>query len=62
MDAQKSASDIFLDYNFKPAEVPKAVVNWAYGLKVYPKELTKICPKTFRPLSVYDNKPWEETV
>jgi hypothetical protein len=33
IDAQKLASDIFLDYNFKANELPKGSVNWKYGLK-----------------------------
>lgn len=32
MDAQKSAADIFIDYNFKPIELPDFEVNWAYKL------------------------------
>ena len=32
LNAQKSASDIFLDYNIKVPPLPKAEVNWCYGL------------------------------
>lgn len=32
LDAQKSASDIFLDYNIKVPALPKPAVNWCYGL------------------------------
>jgi hypothetical protein len=31
LDAQKSASDIFLDYNIKVPTLPKAEINWCYG-------------------------------
>ncbi len=65
IDAQKLASDFFLDYNFKPNPIPKAAVNWAYGLKdikEFDDSEVKICPKTFRPLSTYGNKSWEEYV
>jgi hypothetical protein len=33
IDAQKNASDFFLDYNFKPNPLPKAEINWQYKLK-----------------------------
>lgn len=33
MDAQKSAADIFIDYNFKPNPLPKAEINWDFGTK-----------------------------
>ena len=32
LDAQKSASDIFLDYNLKIPPLPKSEINWCYGL------------------------------
>lgn len=32
LDAQKSASDIFLDYNIKVPPLPKPEVRWCYGL------------------------------
>ena len=37
MDAQKSAADITIDYNFKAPALPKSEINWAYGLKEYEK-------------------------
>lgn len=33
IDAQKSAADIFIDYNFKPSPLPKALITWEYGTK-----------------------------
>ena len=59
IDAQKLASDIFLDYNFKANELPKGSVNWKYGLKQlkqFNDEHLKICPKTLR---LYYDKNWE---
>jgi len=32
LDAQKSASDIFLDYNLKVPPLPKPEINWCYKL------------------------------
>lgn len=37
LDAQKSASDIFLDYNLKVPPLPKAQVNWCYGVEYQDK-------------------------
>lgn len=62
MDAQKSAADITIDYNFKAPALPKSEISWAYGLKVYEKHVTKINPKTFRPQSTYGNRVWEEVI
>lgn len=62
MDAQKSAADITIDYNFKAPALPKSEINWAYGLKEYEKSATKINPKTFRPQSTYGNRAWEEVL
>lgn len=35
MDAQKSAADIFVDFDYKIVPLPKSEVNWAYGLVKY---------------------------
>lgn len=32
LDAQKSASDIFLDYNLTVPPLPKSEINWCYGV------------------------------
>ena len=37
LDAQKSASDIFLDYNLKVPPLPKAQINWCYGVEYQDK-------------------------
>ena len=60
MDAQKSAADIFLDYNFTPPKLPKCSVNWAYGLTEYPPEKIHINPQTFRPQYKFKNETWED--
>ena len=62
MDAQKSAADITIEYNFKIPALPDFIINWAYGLKIYEKKITKINPKTFRPQSTYGNQMWEEVI
>ena len=62
MDAQKSAADIFIDFNFKAPALPEGKVKWAYGLKKYTKNKVKINPKTFRPQSTYENRNWEEVI
>jgi len=33
MDAQKQAADFFIDYNFKPKQLPVGKIEWCYGLK-----------------------------
>lgn len=59
MDAQKAAADIFVDFDYKKNHLPKSEINWGYGLKEYPKNPCKICPKTFRPISTYGETNWE---
>ena len=60
MDAQKSAADIFIDYNFKPNKLPEHVVNWAYKLNEFKPVKIKVCPKTMRPYYKIGTKLWEE--
>lgn len=48
LDAQKSASDIYLDFNFKAPELPNSQITWHYGLEI-DKSNVKVNPKTFRP-------------
>lgn len=60
MDAQKSAADIFVDYNYKPNKLPDAEVNWAYKLIEYEPTIIKICPKTMRPFFTVNNNKWDE--
>lgn len=61
MDAQKSAADIPIEFNFKPKPLPEAEINWCYGLQEYIEDenMKKINPKTFRLQSRYGNKTWE---
>lgn len=61
MDAQKSASDVFIDYNFKAANLPVGNIRWEYGTKgknEFPIQYSKLCPKTFRLVSKYGDKTW----
>ena len=59
LDAQKSASDIFLDYNIKVPPLPKAEINWCYGLKE-DKSKVQFNPKTLRPFYTVEGRVWEE--
>ena len=58
MDAQKSAADIFIDYNFVPNKLPEAEVNWAYKLTEYEYVKIPICPKTMRPYMKSNELEW----
>lgn len=65
MDAQKSAADVFIDYNFKADQLPVGKVNWPYGLKAnneFKLNESEICPLTLRLKSRYGNKEWEEYI
>lgn len=59
MDAQKSASDIFLDYFIKVPALPKAKVEWCYGVDFKDKSVVEFCPKTLRPFYIVKDKTWE---
>jgi hypothetical protein len=58
LDAQKSASDIFLDYNLKVPPLPKAEINWCYGLETKFDEDLQFCPKTLRPFYIVKGRVW----
>lgn len=60
LDAQKSASDIFLDYNFKAPPLPKPAVNWCYGLNYIDKSKVEFNPKTLRPFYKVEGKRWDD--
>jgi hypothetical protein len=60
LDAQKSASDIFLDYNLKVPPLPKAEINWVYGINKMDESKVQFCPKTLRPYYTVDGRCWEE--
>ena len=59
MDAQKSASDIFLDYNLKIPPLPKAEINWCYGLNKDESDV-QFNPKTLRPFYTVKGRVWED--
>lgn len=59
IDAQKSASDICLDYNLKVPPLPKAQINWCYGL-AEDKSKVAFCPKTLRPYYTVNGRNWED--
>jgi hypothetical protein len=60
LDAQKSASDIFLDYNIKLPPLPKPAVNWCYGLSYNDESKVQFNPKTLRPFYTVGGKRWDE--
>jgi len=60
LDAQKSASDIFLDYFIKVPPLPKAEINWCYGIETKNMSQVQFCPKTLRPFYTVNGKTWEE--
>ena len=59
-DASKSASDIFLDFNLKAPALPKAKVNWCYGLNDQDDSQVQFNPKTLRPFYHVKGELWEE--
>jgi hypothetical protein len=60
LDAQKSASDIFLDYNIKVPPLPKPEVRWCYGLSHIDESKVQFNPKTLRPFYTSAGKRWDE--
>ncbi len=60
LDAQKSASDIFLDYNIKVPQLPKPEVRWCYGLSTIDNSKVQFNPKTLRPFYMFEGKRWDE--
>jgi hypothetical protein len=60
LDAQKSASDIFLDYNIKIPPLPKAQVNWCYGISDNDESQVEFNPKTLRPFYYVKGDLWED--
>lgn len=61
LDAQKSASDYRIEYDFVCPQIGEGEVKWAYGLKEYERDIDKICPRTFRPYSEHENMKWEDS-
>lgn len=39
MDAQKSAADLPIDFNFKIPALPTSKMEWKYGLQQFPRKL-----------------------
>jgi hypothetical protein len=60
LDAQKSASDIFLEYNLKVPPLPKPAVNWCYGLNHIDKSNVEFNRKTLRPFYTVHGRRWDE--
>lgn len=60
LDESKSASDIFLDYNVQIPPLPKAEINWCYGLKEFKNVSVEICPETLRPFTKIGKKGWRQ--
>lgn len=63
VDANKSASDIFLDYNVEIPPLPASQTNWVYGLNQFERIDVAICPATFRPFyhPNEDKYDWEDS-
>lgn len=60
LDAQKSASDIFLDYNLKVPPLPSPAINWIYGVEEVDPSGVEFNPKTLRPYYTVKGRVWEE--
>jgi len=60
LDAQKSASDIFLDYNLKVPPLPKAAIDWCYKLDPIEDGLVHFNRKTLRPFYTVNGRVWED--
>lgn len=59
IDESKQAHEIFLDYNVEVPMMPEPEVNWKYGLKDCDHSV-RICRHTARPVSVEEDKSWQE--
>jgi hypothetical protein len=58
LDAQKSASDIFLDYNLKVPPLPKPQIAWpCYGMEPAESDV-QFNPKTLRPFYNVKGQVW----
>ena len=60
LDAQKSAADIFLNYNLVAPPLPKAEINWCYGVDYKDPSKVNFNPKTLRPFYTVEGRTWEE--
>lgn len=60
LNAQKSAADYTLKYDFECPPLPEAKIEWAYGTKDVEHHPEKICKNTFRPYSTYGELKWEQ--
>ena len=49
-----------MDYNVIIPPLPKAEVNWCYGLKEFKFAKVEICPETLRPFTKIGNKGWQQ--
>lgn len=60
LDASKSASDIFLDYNIKVPPMPKPEVNWCYGVSNEDESDVNFSRRTLRPYYQIKYETWED--
>ena len=60
LDDTKQIHEIQIDYSVNLPVIPEHEINWKYQLENFDHTI-KICPKTFRPLSVDNNKSWEKS-
>jgi hypothetical protein len=59
LDEKKLDSEIFLDYKVVVPALPKAEINWPYGLTEF-EHGVKICPVTMRPYYSIEGQSWED--
>ena len=60
LDETKQAHEIPISYDVVLPVMPEHEINWKYGLDSYDHNI-KICPQTFRPISVENDKSWSKS-
>ena len=60
LDETKQAHEIPISYDVVMPVMPEHEINWKYGLDSFDHKI-KICPQTFRPISVENDKSWSKS-
>ena len=60
LDETKQAHEIPISYDVVLPVMPEHEINWKYGLDSFDHKI-KICPQTFRPISVENDKSWSKS-